>query len=96
MQISGLSSSPSLPVERTNTPLTAKAASDQAVLNVSPDSFSRLVQEAGSMPEVRNEVVDAFKARIQSGQYPPQEVVAGLVDVIGGGIVQAAKAGSSS
>jgi hypothetical protein len=66
------------------------------VINFSPDTFSSLVQEANQMPEVRSEVVDSFKARIQSGEYPSQDVIEGLTDLIGGSIVQQAKSGSSS
>jgi hypothetical protein len=90
MQINGFSTSPSLPVQRTNMSQPAQEVSDQAVLHVSLDTFSGLVQQAGAMPEVRGEVVDSFKARIQSGQYPSPETVAGLVDVIGGSIVKLA------
>jgi hypothetical protein len=42
------------------------------------------------MPEVRSDVVDAFKSRIQAGSYPTQDDIAGLTDLIGGGIVQQA------
>ena len=90
MQINGFSTSSSLPVQRTNMSQPAQEVSDQAVLHVSLDTFSGLVQQAGAMPEVRGEVVDSFKARIQSGEYPSPETVAGLVDVIGGGIVKLA------
>ncbi len=91
MQISGISTSPSVPMEGKSSSRTDQAASDQAVLNVSSDSFLSLVHEAGQMPEVRSEVVDAYKARIQSGAYPAPEVVSGLVDVIGASVVQLAK-----
>jgi hypothetical protein len=43
------------------------------------------------MPEVRGEVVDAFKARIQSGHYPSQDIVEGLLHLVGGAIAQQAK-----
>ncbi len=96
MQISGISASPSIPVEKTNSSQVSKPAVDQAVINFSADSFSSLVKEAGQMPEVRSEVVDAFKTRIQAGNYPSQDVIAGLTDLIGGGIVRQAKSVSSS
>ena len=97
MQISSISTSPSMSVEKTtpSSPVPSEAT-DQAVLNFSADSFSSLVKEAGQMPEVRSEVVDAFKARIQAGHYPAQEIIAGLTRLIGGGIVQQAKSGSSA
>jgi hypothetical protein len=98
MQISGFSNSPSLPVGKTtsSSPQAGKPATDQAVIDFSADTFSSLVKEAAQMPEVRSEVVDAFKARIQSGDYPSQETLAGLTNLIGGGILQQAKADSSS
>ena len=79
---------------RSNSPQTAPTtpSSDAAEINFSADTFSSLVQEAGSQPEVRSEVVDSFKARIQSGHYPAQDVIAGLTKLLGGGIMQAAKA----
>ena len=91
MQINGISISPSIPMERTKTAQPVDAPSDEAVLNVSAGSFSSLVQQAGSMPEVRSEVVDAYKSRIAAGQYPSPETISGLVDVIGGSIVQLAQ-----
>ena len=90
MQISGISTSPSIPLERTKSSHAAKPAQDQAVVNFSADSFSSLVKQAGQMPEVRNDVVNAFKARIQTGQYPSQDTLAGLVNVIGPAIVEQA------
>jgi anti-sigma28 factor (negative regulator of flagellin synthesis) len=90
MQISGISTSTSIPLEKTKSTQVSKPAQDQAVMNFSADSFSTLVKEAGQMPEVRSDVVDAFKARIQSGEYPSQDVIAGLANVIGGAIVQQA------
>jgi anti-sigma28 factor (negative regulator of flagellin synthesis) len=96
MQISGISTSLSIPMGKINSSQVSKPARDEAVLNFSTNSFSSMVKQAGQMPEVRSEVVDAFKARIQSGQYPSQDVIAGLTDLIGGAIVQQARSGSSS
>jgi hypothetical protein len=97
MQISGITSTPPMSMDKSPSPSpAAKADSDQAVLNFSADSFSSLVQEAAQAPEVRDEVVDAFKARIQSGEYPPAQTVAGLADAIGGAVVGLARSGASS
>ena len=96
MQIHSITSSPSIPMQKTSSAPVGKAAADQAVLNFSPDSFSSLVKEAGQIPEVRSEVVEAFKSRIQAGNYPTQDAIAGLTDLIGGGVVKLARSGSSS
>ena len=96
MQISGVSTSSSIPMDRTISTQAGKVSSDAAVLKFSADSFSSLVQEAGQMPEVRTDLVEAFRSRIQSGNYPTQETIAGLANLIGPSIVQQAKAGSSS
>jgi hypothetical protein len=96
MQITGISTSPSPPVEKPKSSQAGKLTLDQAVLNFSANSFSSLVKEAGQAPEVRSEVVDAFKSRLQSGDYPSQETIAGLASLIGGSIVQQAKSGFSS
>jgi hypothetical protein len=51
---------------------------------MSPETFSSLVKQAAEMPEVRQNLVDAYKARIQSGQYPDPAVVEGLIRLMGG------------
>jgi hypothetical protein len=96
MQISGVTTSLLIPMDRIKSPGSGNVSSDTAALNFSADNFSSLVQEAAQQPEVRYDVVNDFKARIQSGNYPPQETVDGLVDVIGGSILQQAKSGASS
>ena len=98
MQIGNITSSTSFSVAKTTSSSAGNAApetSDQAVLNFSADSFADLVRQAGQMPDVRSEVVDSFKARIQAGHYPSQDVIAGLTRLIGGGLSQQARLGSS-
>jgi hypothetical protein len=94
MQISSFSASLStLPSKTMSSSSPApKPSSGQAETNfsTSADSFSGLVQQAGQMPEVRGEVVDSFKARIQAGQYPTPDAIDNLTDVIGSSIVQMA------
>jgi len=68
----------------TNSSTASSNDTDKAVLNTSGDTFSSLVNEAKSYPEVRGEVVDAYKARIASGSYPSEEVVEGLIKLMGG------------
>ena len=96
MQITGVSTSIPFSMEKTNSSPVGKPATDEAVLNFSADSFSSLVQEAGQYPDVRSELVDSFKARIQSGAYPSQDDIAGLTNVIGGTVLQLAKSDSAS
>ena len=96
MQITGVSTPIPFPMEKKNSSPVGKPATDQAVINFSASSFSSLVQEAGQYPEVRSELVDSFKARIQSGAYPSQEDISGLTNVIGGSVLQMAKSDSSS
>ncbi len=96
MQITGATTSPSIFMGKINSSPAPKPAQDQAVMNVSADSFSSLVKAANAFPEVRSDVVDSFKARIQSGAYPTQDDVSGLADVIGSHIVQAANSDSAS
>ncbi len=66
------------------------AASDSAVLNIDPSQFTSLVDAAKSTPEVRSDLVDSFKARISSGEYPSAGVVSGLTDVLSGVLAQRA------
>jgi Anti-sigma-28 factor, FlgM len=96
MQISGYSISPSIPMGKTSLSPATQEATDSAVINFPGNSFSGLVKEASAMPEVRSDLVDSFKARIQSGQYPNQNDIAGLADAIGGSIVQQAASESSA
>jgi len=96
MQISGITTSQSIPMGKTN-PSHAenqKPVLDEAVVSFSANSFSSLVKEAGQIPDVRNEVVDAYKARIQSGEYPSQDTISDLADVIGPAIVEQADSAS--
>jgi hypothetical protein len=96
MQITGLSTTTPIPMAKTTSSPVGKSAVDQAVIKFSGDTFSSLVQEAGQMPDVRSELVESFKARIQSGAYPSQDDISGLVNVIGGSILQQARSGLSS
>ena len=97
MQISGITTSTTIPVQRTATSSSeVNSASDQAVLNTSADSFSSLVKAASQMPEVRSDVVETYKSRIKAGHYPSEDIIAGLTRLIGGGIMQSAKKSSSS
>jgi hypothetical protein len=59
-------------------------AGDQVSMSLSPETYSSLVSQASQMPEVRGEVVDAYKSRIQSGAYPTQATIDGLVNLMGG------------
>ena len=96
MQISSSSIyiSPSIPMEKTKSSSAPKSSTDQAVMNTSADSFSGLVKQAGQFPEVRNDVVESFQARIQAGQYPTADTMDDLTDVLGPSIVKMADAGS--
>lgn len=96
MQINATSPSISVPVEKITFSRATTPPADQAVLQISPNTFSSLVNEARQLPEVRSELVDAFKSRIQSGHYPPPEIIDGLTRLIGGGIMQQAAVGSST
>jgi hypothetical protein len=83
MTISGISSSSSMAYGPSTVRAQAQPAGDQVSMSFSADTFSSLVNEAGQMPDVRGEVVDAFKARIQSGQYPSPQTLDGVADVMG-------------
>jgi hypothetical protein len=72
------------------------SANDQVAMSLSPDTFSSLVSDASSMPEVRGEVVDAYKSQVQAGNYPTQETLDGLVDLMGGTWARSARTGSAS
>ncbi len=95
MQINGISASSYVTGNKNNSAASPKPALDQAVIGFSADSFSKLVKQASQMPEVRSEVVDAFKSRIQSGAYPPPEVIEGLTHVIGGPLARQAQLDSA-
>ncbi len=94
MTISGISNAGSITYTPSASRPQAQPAGDQVSMSLSPDTYSSLVSEAGQMPEVRSEVVDSFKSRIQSGDYPTQDTLDGLVDRMGG--TWAANARSSS
>jgi hypothetical protein len=96
MQIDSITSSGAFSLERTTSSPVQNTSSDQVMINTSPDSFSSLVNQAGQMPEVRSELVDAYKAKVQGGHYPSQDIVAGLIHLIGGSIVKAAQSNATA
>lgn len=96
MQISGVSTSSSISMGKMDSSPSRKAVTDQAAIKFSPNSFISLVEDAAQMPEVRGDVVDAFKSRIQAGEYPTQNALASLVNVIGGAVIQQARPDLSS
>ena len=97
MQISSSSiyiSTTSLPAGKTKSSSAAKPPTDEAVMNNSADSFSGLVKQAGQFPEVRTDLVESFRARIQAGQYPSEDTMDNLTDVLGPSILKMANASS--
>jgi hypothetical protein len=96
MQISGVSIPTSIPMVKSNSSPVGKPATDAAEIQYSADSFSSLVQQANQIPEVRSDVVDSFRARIQSGTYPSEADIANLTDTIGGHVLQLARSSLSS
>jgi anti-sigma28 factor (negative regulator of flagellin synthesis) len=95
MMISGLSSANSVSYTPSTPRAQVQPAGDQVAMSLSADTFSSLVQEAGQMPDVRSDLVDSFKSRIQSGTYPSQETVDGLADRMGATWSQSAGVSSS-
>jgi hypothetical protein len=67
------------------------SSGDQVSMSLSPETFASLVSDAGSMPEVRGGVVDAYKSQVQSGLYPTSDTVDGLVDLMGSTWAKAAR-----
>jgi hypothetical protein len=97
MTISGISSTGSIAYGQAAARTPAEPPTgDQVSMSLSGDTFSSLVSEAGQMPDVRGEVVDAYKSRIQSGDYPTPETLNGLSDYIGDHWSQFAEAGGTS
>jgi anti-sigma28 factor (negative regulator of flagellin synthesis) len=85
MMISGLSSLASISFTPTTARAQAQAATgDQVTMSLSAETFSSLVQEASQMPDVRSDLVDSFKSRIQAGTYPTQATLDGVIDRMGG------------
>ncbi len=57
---------------------------EQPGLQITSPTFTALVQEAASYPEVRSEVVAAYAAQVASGHYPPVDVISGLANLLSG------------
>jgi len=78
---------PFVPVN-TGTSVTKSSASaqdsEQPALQITSPTFTALVQEAKSYPEVRSEVVAAYAAQVASGHYPPVDVISGLANLLSG------------
>jgi hypothetical protein len=96
MMISGISSTGSLGYGQPASRTPAQPAGDEISMSLSPDTFSSLVSQAGQMPDVRSEVVDAYKSRVQSGEYPSSATLDGLTDLMGDHWSQFAQAGGAS
>jgi hypothetical protein len=83
MQINSVSTSVPLAFSKpASSPQGAAPAGDTVSISSSGDSFTSLVDQVNQMPEVRNEIVDAYKVRIQNG-YPAPLDVEGLVNLMG-------------
>jgi hypothetical protein len=95
MMISGISSTGSLAYGQPASRTPAPPAGDQVSMSLSANTFSSLVSDAGQMPDVRNEVVDAYKSRVQSGEYPSSETLDGLADLMGNHWSKFAEAGGA-
>jgi anti-sigma28 factor (negative regulator of flagellin synthesis) len=96
MNINSATATSHLTFEKTSTLSVAKNTSDKAVMNTSADSFVSLVQQASSVPEVRSELVDAYKSRISAGHYPAQDVIEGFIHLMGGRLAQMANSGQGN
>jgi hypothetical protein len=69
-------------VTQTSTPVADDT--ETPALQITSPTFTALVQEAKSYPEVRSEVVAAYAAQVASGHYPPVDVISGLADLLSG------------
>ena len=63
---------------------TSKGGSEEASLQITSPTFSSLVEEAKTYPEVRSHVVAAYAAQVASGHYPPASVISGLANLLSG------------
>jgi hypothetical protein len=57
---------------------------DRALLHVSAESFTNLVNTAKAYPEVRSDLVSSFKSQVANGSYPSEETVSGLTRLLSG------------
>jgi hypothetical protein len=89
MQINSAITVPFVQVSSTDTGVTKSAAtttggSEEASLQITSPTFSSLVEEAKTYPEVRSQVVAAYAAQVASGHYPPASVISGLANLLSG------------
>jgi len=88
MQINSAISVSFVPLTTTGNGVTQSATQvvdpEQPVLQITSPTFTSLVQEAKSYPEVRSEVVAAYAAQVASGHYPPVDVISGLANLLSG------------
>lgn len=93
MMISGISPTASLSYLQAGArSIAPQPAEDQVSMSLSPETFSSLVSDASSMPEVRSELVDAYKSQVTAGHYPTQDTLDSLVDLMGGTWAKSARA----
>jgi hypothetical protein len=90
MQINSAITVPFVQVSSTDTSSVTKSAattskgSEEASLQITSPTFSSLVEEAKTYPEVRSHVVAAYAAQVASGHYPPASVISGLANLLSG------------
>ena len=86
MQINSAITVPFMPVSTTDTSVAKSTVpvqtTEQPAMQFTSPTFSSLVEEAKSYPEVRSEVVAAYAAQVASGHYPPVDVISGLADLL--------------
>ena len=68
----------------TKSAATTTGGSEESTLQITSPTFSYLVEEAKTYPEVRSHVVAAYAAQVASGHYPPSSVISGLAGLLSG------------
>ena len=91
MQINSAITVPFLQVSSTDTGVTKSAAttsggSEEPLMQITSPTFSALVEEAKTYPEIRSHVVAAYAAQVASGHYPPTSVISALANLLSGTI----------
>ena len=96
MQINSITSTVPVSYLKPTVAIPAQAPTDQVSMSLSAETFSGMIQQAAGTPDVRSELVEAYKARVHTDHYPAQDVIDGLINLMGGKWAAMAKSGLST
>ncbi len=70
-------------------------SSNYAPIQNSAGFLANMIDQVKNTPDVRADLVDKFRQKIQLELYPPPDIINGLTELVGGKVDQLATAGGT-